>query len=150
MAAETYVLDTNVYIGALRDANRLARLKRFLVRTGMRVRANAVVALELYTGAQTPSRERAVSDLLDAYAKRDRIIVPSFDAYREGGRVLSALALKEGMDVSRAGSLVNDVLIATSCREAGVKLVTENVGHFAAVQRHLRGFKFAAAEHVLT
>jgi predicted nucleic acid-binding protein len=75
--------------------------------------------------------------------------VPSFEAYHHGGRVLAALASREGIDVSRAGSLVSDVLIAASCREAGIKLVTENVEHFAAVQRHLRGFRFAEADRIL-
>ena len=147
--AELYALDANVYIRALRDRNRLSLLKRFLIRTGMRVRVNAVVALELQAGARTQSQERAVSDLLAAYGERDRVIVPSFEAYRQGGRVLAALAVREGMDTSRSGSLVNDVIIATSCREAGIRLITENVEHFAAVQRHLRGFRFAEADQVL-
>jgi predicted nucleic acid-binding protein len=148
--AELYALDANVYIRALRDRDRLSLLKRFLIRSGMRVRVNAVVALELQAGARTPSQERAVSDLVESYVARNRVIVPSFEAYRQGGRVLAALAVREGMDTSRSGSLVNDVMIATSCREAGIKLITENVEHFAAVQRHLRGFRFAEADKVLT
>ena len=148
--AESYALDANVYISALRDRDRLAQLKRFLIRTGLRVRVNAVVALELQAGARTPAHERAVADLLASYVQRDRVIVPSFDAYAQGGRVLAALAAREGIDIARAGSLIDDVLIATSCREAGVKLITENVGHFAAVQRHLRGFRFAEAAQMLT
>jgi predicted nucleic acid-binding protein len=148
--AELYALDANVYIRALRDRDRLSLLKRFLIRSGMRVRVNAVVALELQAGARTPSQERAVSDLVESYVARNRVIVPSFEAYWQGGRVLAALAVREGMDTSRSGSLANDVMIATSCREAGIKLITENVEHFAAVQRHLRGFRFAEADKVLT
>ena len=148
--AEMYALDSSVYIRALRDPDRLARLKRFLIRMGLRVLANAVVALELRAGARTSRHERAVADLLDSYAKRDRVIVPTFEAYRQGGRVLASLATNEGVDVSRAGSLVNDVLIATSCREAGVRLVTENADHFVSVQRYLRGFRFSKADELLT
>jgi predicted nucleic acid-binding protein len=148
--AELYALDANVYIRALRDRDRLSLLKRFLIRSGMRVRVNAVVALELQADARTQSQERAVSDLVESYLARNRVIVPSFEAYRQGGRVLAALAAREEMDTSRSGSLVNDVMIATSCREAGIKLITENVEHFAAVQRHLRGFRFAEADKVLT
>lgn len=148
-AAESYVLDANVYIRALRDRARLIQLKRFLLRIGLRLRVNAVVALELLAGARTGAHERAVSDLLAAYATRRRVIVPSFDAYAQGGRVLAALASRDGVDVSRAASLANDVLIATSCREAQARLVTENVGHFAAIQRYLRGFRFVHADEVL-
>jgi predicted nucleic acid-binding protein len=148
--AESYVLDANVYIRALRDRERLIQLKRFLLRIGLRLRVNAVVALELLAGARTGAHERAVSDLLAAYVTRGRVIVPSFDAYAQGGRVLAALASRQGVDVSRAGSLVDDVLIAASCREAQARLVTENVGHFAAIQRYLRGFRFVHADEVLS
>ena len=64
--------------------------------------------------------------------------------------MLAALGATEEVDVSRAGSLVNDVLIATSCREKSLRLVTENTGDFAMLQRHLRGFRFSAADEVLT
>lgn len=146
---ELYALDANVYIRALRDRNRLAELKRFLIRTGTRLRVNAVVALELRAGARTPAQAQAVKDLLAPYVGRARVIVPSFDAYVEGGRVLATLGAREGVDVSRAGSLVNDVLIATSCREAGVRLVTENAADFTLLRRHLRGFRFVAASDAL-
>ena len=115
--AEVWALDTNVYIGALRDRDRLARLKRFLIRAGTRLRVSGVVALELRAGARTAAQEAAVNDLIAAYVTRDRGFAPSLSAYVEGGRVLAALGAREGVDVARAGSLVNDVLIATSCRE---------------------------------
>ena len=148
--AELYALDTNVYIHALRDSGRLAKLKRFLIRAGTRLRVSAVVALELRAGARTPVQTQAVRDLLASYGRRDRVFIPSVAAYLEGGRVLAALGATEGVDVSRAGSLVNDVLIATSCREEALRLVTENTGDFAMLQRHLRGFRFSAADEVLT
>ena len=147
--ADVFALDTNVYIRALRDRDRLVQLKRFLLKAGTRLRLSSVVALELRAGARVPAQERAVSDLIALYTTRDRVIVPSLAAYVEGGRVLAALGAREGVDISRAGSLVGDVLIATSCREAAVRLVTENVGDFAAVQRHLRGFRYMAADQAI-
>lgn len=146
---ELYALDTNVYIRALRVRESMVALRGFLLRAGTRLRMNAVVAQELRAGAITPAHEHTVDDLLGAYASRDRVIVPSFAAHVEAGRVLAALHRAEGIQVSRAGSLVNDVLLATSCREAGACLVTENVGDFAAAQRHLRGFRFVATGDVM-
>ena len=143
---ELVALDTNVYIRALRDRERLAELKRFLIRTGTRLRVSAVVGLELRAGARTQSQERAVTGLLGLYDARSRVVVPSLASYLEGGRVLAALHEREGVDISRSGSLVNDVLLATSCREAAVHLVTENTRDFAAIQRHLRGFRFVGAD----
>lgn len=147
--ADVFALDTSVYIRALRDGNRLGALKRFLIRAGTRVRVSAVVALELRAGARTGAQEQAVGDLIELYGSRGRAIVPSLAAYVESGRVLATLGTREGVDVSRAGSLVNDVLIATSCREAQVQLVTENTGDFAMLQRHLRGFRFIAAHEAI-
>ena len=82
--AESYALDSNVYIRALRDRERLARVKRFLIRMGLRVHVNAVVALELQAVARTTAHARAVSDLVGSYVQRDRVIVPSFEAYSQG------------------------------------------------------------------
>jgi len=146
---ELYALDTNVYVRALRERDRLVRLKRFLIRTGNRLRVNATVALELRAGARTLAQEQAIADLLVAYADRERVMVPSFDAYLQGGRVLASLAAHEKVDVARAGSLLNDVMIATSCREQGVRLVTENARDFTTIQRYMRGFRFAGADDVL-
>jgi len=145
---ESYALDTNVYIRALRERERLTSLKRFLLRVGTRLRFSAVVALELRAGARTATQEQALADLVGPYARRERLLVPSCDTYTEGGRVLAALGARHGVDVSR-GSLVNDVLIASSCREAATRLVTENVGDFDLVQRYLRGFRFVAADDAL-
>jgi len=142
-----YALDTNVYIGALRDAAALARLKRFLLRSGQRIRLNAVVALELRAGARTPALERAVAKLVEPHVTRERIVVPSFEAYLQAGRVIASLATHEG--VMPSASFTNDVILATSCREEGVTLVTGNHRDFAAIQRQLRGFRFEATDDLI-
>jgi predicted nucleic acid-binding protein len=147
--AELYALDTNVYIRAFRVRESMEALHAFLIRTGTSLRVNAVVAQELRAGATTPAHESAVDDLVGAYVRRQRVIVPSIDAYVEAGRVLAALAKREGVQIARAGSLVHDVLLATSCREAGVCLVTEDAADFAAAQRHLRGFRYVATADVM-
>lgn len=147
--ADLYALDTNVYIRALRDPAARVRLKRFLLRAGHRVRLSAVVALELRAGARSPAQERAVEALLSPYARRERVVVPGFDAFAQAGRVVAALATRERM-TQPAPSFTNDVLLASSCRESGVVLVTENQGDFASIQRHLRGFHFATPDEVLS
>ena len=142
---ELFALDTNVYITALRSRERLAELKRFLLRVGNRTRVNAVVALELRAGALTRAHEQAVEELFAPYVSRDRVLVPSFECYVQAGRVLSALAHRERLAIADAPrSFVNDVLLAASCRENDATLVTENARDFKAIQRHLRGFRFSA------
>jgi predicted nucleic acid-binding protein len=137
---DRYALDTDVYVSALRNANAAASLKRFHVRFGTRTFLHAVVAMELRAGVRTNAHARALESLFEPYRVRDRIIAPSFEACLQAGRALSALAVKEGWQPG--GSSIGDALLACSCRNAGVVLVTENVGHFAALQRHVRGFRF--------
>jgi len=108
-----------------------------------------VVALELRAGARTPAQERAVEALLSPYALRERVVVPGFDAFVQAGRVIASLATREVMTAA-AGSFTNDALLAASCREAGVVLITQNHRDFSAIQRHLRGFRFSDSGTTLT
>jgi len=138
-----FAIDTSVYIRALRDAERLAELKAFRKRMGLRLMVAGIVAMELDAGATTERHAAAVDELLESYIARGSMIPVSVDACRHAGRVLAALVRHERMVPARAPrSLTNDVLIATSCREAGTVLVTDNARDFSAIQRHLRGFRF--------
>ena len=49
------------------------------------------------------------------------------------------MAVDEGLDVSRVSKAFgNDVLLALSCREAGVVLVTDNDRDFERIRRRVR------------
>jgi predicted nucleic acid-binding protein len=87
-----------------------------------------------------------VEALLAPYAERGRVVVPSFQAYVEAGRVLATLGAGGAVG---SPALTNDAVIATSCREAEVVLVTGNSTDFDAIQRQLRGFRFATAAKAL-
>jgi hypothetical protein len=55
------------------------------------------------------------------------------------GDVLAALVKSEGLDLGRVSkSFGNDVLLALSCREAGVVLVTDNGRDFERIARVAR------------
>jgi len=142
---DRWALDTNVYIRALRNRHELADLKRFRVRAQARLLVSAIVALELRAGAPTAAHVTAVDDLLELYVRRDRVIVPSFDAYVQAGRIIATAATKERFPLAEAPrSFINDVILATSCRESDVVLVTDNTRDFTMIQRHLKGFRFAS------
>ena len=148
--ADLYALDSNVYINALRDPARLALLKRFLIRSGTRLRMAAVVAMELRTGARTREQREAVEDLIAPYAERNRVVVPTFEGYVQAGRVLAALATLERIPHTAVfHALRNDVLLAASCREANVVLVSDNAGDFHRIQRHMRKFRFTEAANLV-
>ena len=142
---DLFAIDTSVYIRALRNADTLAELKAFRRRAGLRLMIAGVVAMELGAGAVTDEHEAAVRDLLEFYAARGLVIPASYESCRHAGRILAALSRHERVDLARAPrSLTNDVLIAASCREAGVVLVTDNARDFRTIQRHLRGFRFVS------
>jgi len=142
--ADLYVLDTNVYVGALRNRDELQQLKQFLLRAGMRVRVDGIVAMELLAGAGSSEHVDAVKALLAPYMLRDWTTAPSFVACTEAGRVIAELAFGKRGRRTIAPSLTNDALLAASCRDAGAALVTKNSADFTALQRHLRGFRFLA------
>jgi predicted nucleic acid-binding protein len=136
-----YAFDTNFYIGALRDAGIRSAVSAFHQHGGRAVRLSAIVGQELLAGARTESQERQLENLLDAVAADgDRVILPSWAAFQQTGRVLRVLALREGY--TQAAALSNDALIAASCREDNVTLITANAKDFEAIKRHLRGFRY--------
>lgn len=139
-----YVLDTNVYVRAARDADARAEMREFRRRVRTRIALHGVVALELRAGARSAAQASEVNALIAEFAGADQVTGVSFAAYAEAGRVLAELVAREGRILAGDPSLFRDVVLATSCREHGLTLVTENAGDFAAIARHLRGFRFAA------
>ncbi len=81
---------------------------------------------------------------LTRFTQRGRLLAPSADGWLESGRVLRTLVEEEGIELARVSNAFgNDVLLAVTCREHGVCVVTENVRNFTRIRRHLR-FEFAA------
>ena len=58
------------------------------------------------------------------------------------GRVLASVAAKEGWRlVDENPSLLNDALIAASCREQGITLITKD-GNFDRIAPFLKGLRY--------
>lgn len=139
-----YVLDSNIFIRAARDPAWQEQLIRFHAAFAPFEWLAAVVAQELHAGVCGSSADVLDRAVLDPFERRGRLIVPSWSAWKETGRVLSALVAggkARWPDVSR--SFVNDILLAMSCREAGVVLVTGNTRDFERIAR-VRRFDFVA------
>lgn len=138
-------LDSNLFIDAFRDPDEEARLLAFHAQFAPFEYLSAIVVLELRAGARAAIASRLQANVFDPFERRGRIFAPSFESWKRAGAVLGALAEREGLrlaDVSRG--FLNDVLLAASCREHGVCLVTRNVRDFARIQRVL-GFEFVEA-----
>jgi predicted nucleic acid-binding protein len=130
-----YVLDTNLYVRAFRNAADAAELERFYSSFAPGVYLSSVVMHEVLAGARGDERRREVEkELVRPFRRTRRVVTPSHGAWRISGEALGRLAEEEGLDLRRVPkSFVNDVLLAASCREAGMVLVTDNASDFRRI-----------------
>src|SRR5262249_9352649 len=123
------VLDTNIYIDWLNRG-----LHEDLVfRLGTVKCLSAIVMMELFAGVDTLHDRRILHRLVITFRKLGRIVTPSEHLYQEAGYVLHTLRTRLHYNVSRDGSLVNDVLIALSARSIRAEVVTQNKRDFLAI-----------------
>jgi predicted nucleic acid-binding protein len=136
-AEQKYVLDTNLFIQAFRDEAANVELQRFHQLFAPFEYLSAVVAQELRAGVRSSADGRRLErHVLDVYARRERVVTPSTQAWHDSGDLLAELARREGLEVARLSKAFgNDVLLALSCREAGLVLVTDNRGDFERIRR---------------
>jgi len=127
-AAESakYCLDTNIFIDAFRTDVAAAALDAFLRRSLVVTFLSAVVVQELRAGVRTRKAAHVLDrQVIAPFERRGRIATPSAAAFKESGRMLADLVAREGIDAVRGNrSLANDTLLAASCRERGLTLIT--------------------------
>lgn len=137
-----YALDTNIFVDSFRSEEAEVELLSFLKRALPFTFMSAVVMQELAAGARTPEAARELERLVfEPFERRRRVFAPSAAAFVESGRTLAAVAAREGWQLLDGNSsLLNDALIAASCRELGITLVTKD-GDFNRFDPFLRGWR---------
>lgn len=132
-----FLLDTNLFIQGFRSPEASTSLQRFHRLFAPFEYLSVVVAQELRAGARSLEDRRMLErHVLSVYRRRGRVVSPSAQAWEDSGDVLAELGRREGLDVSRLSKAFgNDVLLALSCREAGVVLVTDNQRDFERIAR---------------
>lgn len=140
-----YALDTNIFIDGFRTEDAQAEVFAFLKRALPFTYLSAVVMQELAAGARTAAAARDLQQrVFEPFERRRRVFAPSGAAFVAGGRALAAVAAREGWQlVDENPSLLNDTLIAASCREQGITLVTKD-GDFKRIAPFVKGFRSAA------
>lgn len=129
-----YTLDTQLFIRAFRDAEANAALQAFHTVFAPFEYLSAVVVQELRAGATPAQAGRLNAHVFAPFERRGRILTPSYGAWKETGAILARLAAMEGLELRAVPrGFVNDALLAATCREAGVTLVTENARDFARI-----------------
>lgn len=132
-----YVLDTNLYVRADREESWAGELDRFSAVWLPSISLHAVVAQEMLAGAVDRRRERLIQQsLIEPFEKRRRVVVPGLGTWKRAGIILARLVQRKLMSPGGFGrSFVNDCLLAASCREQGLVLITNNVDDFALIRR---------------
>jgi len=121
-----YIVDTNLYIDAMRSDEGNAALVAFHAAYAPFEHLSAVVVQELRAGVRGREAARLETAIVAPFERRGRLVTPSYAAWKESGRVLAELVAPTAWSsVSR--SFMNDVLLAMSCRESGMVLVTNNL-----------------------
>lgn len=130
-----YALDTNLFIAGMRTALGATRLAEFHAFFAPFEYLSAIVIQELRAGLQTPAAaKRFDAAIVDPFRRRGRLVTPSFSAWQTSGAVLSTLVAQDHLDLRRVSKRkVNDILLALSCREAGITVVTENLSDFERI-----------------
>lgn len=130
-----YVLDTNLYIEAARSHTKAEELAAFVSEFLPRIFLHAVVAEELVAGATSSEWRREIErGIIGPFERRGRVVTPTFTAWKRAGAVVADLI--ERHRLSRGGvsrSFLNDALLATSCRDVGVTIVTGNTADFELI-----------------
>lgn len=132
-----YVLDSNCYIDASRDPDAWVAMRRFTAGHAPRLYLSSVVAAELRAGARSPGdRKKLEARVLGPFVRRGRVVVPSVAAWETLGLTLAILREREGLELARVRrGFAFDILLAYSCRERGMVLVTRNVRDMARIRK---------------
>lgn len=125
------VLDTNVYLDTIADAELAACLADFVEGSGEPVGLSSVVLSELLVGVRPADRPRLVRSVTDGIADRD-LLTPTHDDWVTAGDALNQLG---GEAATKGPSFWNDLLIAATCARTGAKVVTRNADDFRRIWR---------------
>ena len=134
-----YVLDTNLYVKADREPEAANELTAFYRSHLASTYLHAVVVLEILAGGVTRATSRRLQDqYVTPFEMRRRLVTPSFTSYKRAGEVIGRLRSRSVLTAGGVPrSFTNDVLLAVSCRELGLTLVTTNVRDFERIREVL-------------
>lgn len=123
-----YVVDANCYIDASRDAEAWAALARFAAWAAPQLYLSSIVAAELRAGVRSARERRQLEkDVVEPFVRRGRLLSPTARAWDALGLTLATLRAREGLQLAQVSrAFAFDILLAYTCREHGMVLVTQN------------------------
>lgn len=132
-----YVIDTNLYIEAIRTEEGAKALIAFQRSFAPLLFQHSTVAQEILAGARNEADYRAYcEDWVAPFEDLGRIVTPSHSSWTRAALIMARLVASGKKSPGGFGrSFLNDCLIAASAREHGFILVTRNTKDFALIQR---------------
>ncbi len=130
-----WLVDTNVYIRAIRDTAFGAAFRTWHARAAPRLALSAVVLHELLVGASDRRlRHHIETQFVAPFGARGRLLVPTARTWAQAAAADRSLRrdLRHRVLLERR-SFANDLLIALSAREIGATIVTHNTRDFALI-----------------
>lgn len=140
-----YVVDTNAYVQATRDASAADALKTFYARFLPHVYLHSVVAQELLAGAITAAQKRSADrEFIMPFESVGRVITPTHRTWKRSGQIVAELVRRKKLSPGGvAVSFINDCVLAASAKENDFVIVTRNTRDFAMIHT-IEPFQFVA------
>ena len=135
------IFDTNIYIRCMLDRSFALQHADQYARHLPSTFFSSVVAQELIVGCTDDLAVRRVENFLQPFECVRRIVNPTYEDWKEAGFIAVKIGLKRPDLRSKKIALINDILIALSCRSIGSVLITLNSQDFEVIRRFVR-FRF--------
>ena len=130
------LLDTNVYLFAIKSEEGAFFFERQFLPLVFQTYISSIVVEELYAGALDPGAVRLVERHVGALEKAGRVVNPTFQDWKEAGKLVAQITRKEPGRKLKVQQMLNDVLLALSARRIGADLFTFNRDDFELIRRH--------------
>lgn len=132
-----YLIDTNLYVAALKSDEGNEALAAFQRRFAPFLFQHSTVAQEILAGARAETEYRDYhEDWIAPFEGLGRVITPGHESWMRAALIM--VRLVETGKMSPGGftlSFLNDCLIAATAREHGFILVTSNTTDFALIRQ---------------
>lgn len=140
-----FVLDTNVYIEAMRQDAAREALEVWQRRMAPAIWQHAVVVAELLVGAKDELTHRRWHSRWVAPSERvGRVVTPSYASWRRASRIVALLRAAHLLGGPVKPGFLNDCLLAATAREYGHAIVTHNRADFERIARVEPGLEVLA------
>ncbi|MBI4588718.1 MAG: type II toxin-antitoxin system VapC family toxin [Candidatus Rokubacteria bacterium] len=130
------LLDTNVYLFAMKSDEGARFFERQYLPLTFRSYLSSVVVEELYAGALDPGAIRLVERYVGALERAGRIVTPTFDDWKEAGKLVARITRREPGRKPKIQQMLNDILLVFSSRRIGADLLTFNKDDFELIRRY--------------